>query len=67
MTGTIKRIERGNAIVESGRIEAVSAARPDDPEGEPPGWRPGARFPVESGPQQSWTAARAVACRSRIF
>ncbi len=43
-TGTVKRIERGNAIVESGRIEARAAARPDDPEGESARRRPRPRL-----------------------
>ena len=37
VTGTIKRMERGDAIVESGKIEAF-ASRSDDPERESAYW-----------------------------
>ena len=65
VTGTIKRMERGNAIVESGRVEARAAARPDDPQGESARRRPCARlYPAQvdrnaRGPQIDLVAHRA--------
>ena len=62
VTGTVKRMERGNVIVESGRIEGAAAARADDPEGEPARRRPRARLHRRRSTARR--AARSSSCRA---
>ena len=67
VTGTVKRMERGNAIIESGRLEARAAARPDDPEGKPARRRPRARLRLRrSTAQARGPAADPVAHRAGV-
>ena len=40
VTGTVKRMERGSAIIESGTPRGAAAARAHDPEGKPAHRRP---------------------------
>ena len=66
VTGTVKRMERGNAIIESGRLEARAAARAHDPEGEPARGRPRARLGGEDRPPGARPAAHPVAHRAAV-
>jgi N utilization substance protein A len=55
VTGTVKRIERGNAIIEAGRIEAMLPRR-----------RPRARLPAQDRPRRTRSATGSVAHRAGI-
>ena len=66
VTGTVKRMERGNAIIESGPARSAAAARADDPEGEPARRRPRARLGGEDRPPGARPAADPVAHRAAV-
>ena len=59
--GNIKRMERSNAIIEIGKLEAVLPREQMIPKGKPARGRPGARLSAASGSRWSWPAAGAVA------
>jgi N utilization substance protein A len=66
VTGTVKRMETGSAIVESGRPGSAAAAREHDPEGKPARGRPRARLGVEDRPRRARPAADPVAHRAAV-
>lgn len=65
VSGTIKRMDKGDAIVETGKIEAACRAR-DDPEGKPPGGRPRPRLCVARRPRRPRPAGDPLAHVARV-
>ena len=66
VTGVIKRMERGNAIIESGRLEALLPRDQIDPEGKSADWRPCACVRLENRPCKPRPAADPFAHRARV-
>ena len=59
--GTVKRLDKGDLIVESGRVEGRLQPQRDDPEGEPAHRRPRARLHRRGRPDPARPADPAVA------
>ena len=65
--GTVKRLDKGDVIVESGRIEGRLRRSRDDPEGKPAHRRPRPRLHRRGRPDPARAADPAVAQRRRGF
>ena len=65
VTGSVKRMDKGDAIVEAGPCRGAPEARPDDPERESSGRRPRARLRAAGRPRSARPATHAVAHGAR--